>query len=120
MSRIKKLKNYFVGITCGILNGLFGTGGGLVIVPLLQGNEIPAKKSHATSIAIILPLSIISAAIYAYKGVQIDVKLTLILIGAGIIGAFIGAKLLKVMPDIVLKKTFSVVMIISAIRLLLK
>lgn len=59
-------KHFFclTGAIAGLLNGLFGAGGGVAVVPLLEHAGIDTKKSHATSIAIIAPLSLISSLLY--------------------------------------------------------
>ena len=65
----KKKKWYYVflGLTAGILNGLFGAGGGVAVVPMLEKAGIEPKKAHATSISIILPLSLLSGIFYLLK-----------------------------------------------------
>ena len=58
-----------LGLLVGAVNGLLGAGGGMLAVPLLTGAEgLPAKKAHATAIALILPLSAVSTLVYALTG----------------------------------------------------
>ena len=52
------------GFFAGALNGLLGAGGGMVVVPLLDKAGLPPKKSHATSVCVILPICIFSAVLY--------------------------------------------------------
>ena len=47
------------GALIGLLNGFFGSGGGILAVTLLQKQGLPSRQAHATSIAIILPLSLV-------------------------------------------------------------
>lgn len=56
------------GLAVGALNGLLGAGGGMVLVPLLEAIGVRGKKSHATSLSIIVPLSVVSAGLYWYRG----------------------------------------------------
>lgn len=64
----KVLKLVGIGFVTGIINGLFGSGGGTLIVPALVFIlGIEDYKAHATAISIILPLSIISTFIYLKK-----------------------------------------------------
>ncbi len=56
-----KLYFYIVGAVTGLCNGLFGSGGGIAAVPMLQKGGVDVKNSHATSLALTLPLSVISA-----------------------------------------------------------
>ncbi len=55
------MKKYILGLICGFLNGIFGSGGGVAAVPLLESTGLETKKSHATSVALIFIISIISA-----------------------------------------------------------
>ena len=48
----------------GFLNGLFGSGGGMLAVPLLEHRGLPPDRAHATSLAVILPLTAVSAGAY--------------------------------------------------------
>ncbi len=121
-NKLKNLKNskayyYIVGGVTGIANGLFGSGGGMLSVPLLESTGLEAKKAHASSIAITLPLSLISMIIYSVKG-HIDYSLALKFVPLGILGAIIGSKLLKKISNKLLKKIFGVILIISGIRML--
>lgn len=121
-NKLKNLKNskayyYIIGGVTGIANGLFGSGGGMLSVPLLESKGLEAKKAHASSIAITLPLSLISMIIYSVKG-HIDYSLALKFVPLGILGAIIGSKLLKKISNKLLKKIFGVILIISGIRML--
>lgn len=112
-----KLKLFLLGLFSGILNGVFGAGGGLVVVPLLTKLGLEQKKSHATSVSVILPLSIISAALYFKNGVSFEPKLFWLTAPAGLVGAIIGAALLKKINPLLIKRIFGVMIIISAVRI---
>lgn len=113
----KKTYYYILGLAAGFLNGLFGSGGGVIAVPTLEKAGLEAKKAHATSIAVILPLSVISAAIYTLKK---SFKLTsaLVYIPFGLIGAAVGAVILKKIPNNLLRRIFGLLIIISAVKML--
>lgn len=108
------------GFVAGVLNGIFGAGGGLLVVPMLERQGLEPRSSHATSIAIILPLSLISGALYLFQGVGLELPKLGAVIPSGLIGAAIGAFLLARIRNRLLKKGFAVVMILSAIRLLFR
>ncbi|MCL2071390.1 MAG: sulfite exporter TauE/SafE family protein [Oscillospiraceae bacterium] len=107
-----------IGITAGILNGLFGSGGGVAAVPLLERGKLEQRKCHATSVVIIFVLSLFSAGMYALRG-NLDVTAAAVFIPSGLIGAMIGAVLLKKIKNNSLKRVFGAVIIISAIRMLM-
>ena len=106
-----------LGLAVGFLNGFFGSGGGSLLVPILKYKErVEPKKAHATAIAVILPLCIVSSFFYIGKG-MVDYKLLLWASIGGAAGGFIGAKLLPKIPAKYLKKVFGVVLVITAIRM---
>ena len=107
---------YAVGALSGAANGLFGSGGGIITVPMLEHDGMRTKKAHATSIAVTLPLSIISGVIYFSKG-AIDLAQAWKFIPCGLIGVFVGSKLLVKLSGITLKRIFGAVMIVFGIRL---
>ena len=102
----KKCFNAFTGIAVGICNGFFGSGGGMIAVPMLEKGGSEAKKAHATSIAITLPLSIISGLVY-FKG-------------GSLVGAAVGAMLMKKLSNSLLKRIFGLLMIIAGVRIFMK
>lgn len=68
-----KWKNYLrpalCGAAAGFVNGFFGAGGGMVLVPLLiRLGKMEDKKAFSSSVCIILPLCLVSLGIYAAKG----------------------------------------------------
>ena len=116
----KPIKLIGIGLITGIINGLFGSGGGILVVPslvFLLGVE--DYKAHATAISIILPLSIISTFIY-FKNNIIKFDIALIITLGGVLGSFIGAKILKKIPISILRKIFGIVIIITALRMIIK
>ncbi|MFA5658970.1 MAG: sulfite exporter TauE/SafE family protein [Oscillospiraceae bacterium] len=118
MENLKRFYFYFLGALTGLANGLFGSGGGSISVPLLEKGGLESHKAHATSIAITLPLSIISAILYFKKG-HFDLSEALKYIPGGLAGAIAGGLLLKKIPDKALRQIFGAILIISGARLLL-
>lgn len=108
----------FAGLFIGFINGLLGSGGGMVAVPLLERDGLDTKKAHASSIAVILPLSAISAALYLWHG---DVAISDILpyIPGGLVGSFIGTKLITKISPILLKRIFGAFAIWAGVRMFL-
>ncbi len=114
----KYVKYAIIGLVTGVANGLFGSGGGTIAVPamvLLLGAE--DHKAHATAISIILPLTVVSSFFYIWNG-YVNWPLTLNVTLGGIVGGYLGAKLLSICPAGILRKIFAVFMILAAIRLI--
>ena len=85
------------GVAVGLANGLFGGGGGMIAVPLLQRVGLEEKRAHATAILWILPISLLSFVLYAWKGYARSSVLIPTAFGVTA-GGFWGAKLLGKMP----------------------
>lgn len=90
----------------------------MLSVPLLEESGVDTKKAHATSIAIMLPLSIVSALVYMRRG-SLDIKTAAMYIPGGLIGVLAGSLLLKKISSDILQRLFSCVMIYFGIRMLL-
>ena len=115
----QKLILLLSGAVIGALNGFFGGGGGMVCVPILENVlHLDEKRSHATAIAVIMPLSIISAFIYVYNGYISS--LPLLIVGAGVVlGGVVGSYILKVLPPKALRVVFALIMLAGGIRLII-
>ncbi len=117
MEKFKKTYYCILGAVTGICNGLFGSGGGIAAVPLLKKGGMPVKKAHATSLALTLPLSLISAFFYAY-GKNFQWNDALPLVPFGLAGAALGGSLMKKIPTNLLRRIFGIILIISGGRIL--
>ncbi len=106
------------GASAGLINGFFGGGGGMVIVPLLMCVCAFLRKSaHATALCVMLPISIVSAIIYAING-SFDFNLILPVTIGFTIGGIIGALLLNKLNEKWIKYAFSIIILVAGIKLL--
>jgi len=112
-------KKILVGLFAGIISGLFAAGGGMVIVPaLIHLFKIEDKKARATSVFAILPMVITSGMFY-YTNNYIDWKLGITCALGGIVGGYIGAKLLKKLPAKILKIAFTGFLIYVSVKMMI-
>lgn len=112
-------KSLIIGIVTGIINGIFGSGGGTILVPsLVFIMNVDDHKAHATAISVILPISIISSVIY-YKYNIVDFSITFKIILGSVIGSFVGSTFLPKVPVKILRKVFGTFMILAGIRMVL-
>ncbi len=113
-----KLYLIITGVVTGAANGFFGGGGGMIVVPLLTFLlKMKAKKAHATAIAIILPVSVISAIVYFIHG-NFDFA-NGIPSGAGVVlGGAAGAWLLGKLSAKWITRIFAIVMLAAGVKLL--
>ena len=115
----KKIILVITGAVTGTVCGLFGGGGGMIVVPMLTLLcAFKEKKSHATAIAVILPITIISGAIQIFSGnYHLSVGLPT-LIGS-VFGGVLGGLLLKKISGKWLVKIFAVIMFVTGVKLLI-
>lgn len=105
------------GIVVGVVNGLLGAGGGIVAVEVLKYFGLNQKKAQTTSIAVILPLCILSTVLYVLKS-HVDFKTALILMPSGLIGAYLGTLVMKKTSCEFIKKVFCGFLIYAGIRMI--
>lgn len=80
---MKKTGIALAGFCAGAVNGLFGAGGGMVLVPLLTKiTDLQEEEIFPSSIAIILPLCLVSLSMTAIRGTHISLALPYLLGGA--------------------------------------
>ncbi len=100
------IKKIIIGLLAGVTCGLFGTGGGMILVPaFVYMLKINPKRARATSLCCMLVL-VITSGIFYYKNNYINWQAGILCAIGGIAGGYLGAKLLKKVPDYILKIVF--------------
>ncbi len=98
-----------IGILGGIAAGLFGVGGGIVIVPaLIYWAGFSQHKATGTSLAVLLPPIGLGAALEYYRHGNVDVRAAIILATAMFVGAWLGAYVANQMKGPHLRLIFGV------------
>ena len=116
-SSVKLSHAVVVGLAAGLLGGLFGVGGGLIIVPgLVSLAGMDRRLAHGTSLAATLPIAAASLITYVSHG-NVDWAVALFLALGAIAGAIVGTTLLQVIPKNVLIIVFVVTVLATATRL---
>lgn len=98
-----------VGVLVGLLSGLFGIGGGTIIVPALVWLGLTQRHAAATSMLAIVPTSVSGVLAYAVEG-NVDWIAALLMFLGMFIGGQIGSLLLSRLPEVVLRWAFVVFM----------
>lgn len=112
------IKKAIIGILAGIICGLFGTGGGMILVPsFIYMLKIEPKKARATSLCCMLVMVIASSFFY-YKNNYINWKAGILCALGGIAGGYIGAIILKKISDYILKILFTIFIIYYSYRMI--
>ena len=103
----------------GIVNGVFGAGGGMIVVPILKRVGLNQKAAQANAIAVILPITVISAVLYLTKS-YVTFSDCFVYIPTGLIGSGVATFALQKFSNKFLQKVFAAFMIYAGIRLLIK
>src|SRR6185503_1382452 len=110
-----------IGLLAGVCGGVFGIGGGVVLVPsliFLKGFE--QHKAQGTSLAVfLLPVALLGFLNY-YRDGKVDVTGAAYLAGGVFCGMFLGSKLALSMDEGLMRKIFAVLLVAVAVRLFLK
>ena len=117
---MKKIRRYWLcGALAGAANGFFGGGGGSVLVPLLTGwCGMDQRRAFATSVAIILPLCVLSSAVYLLRGALAWQAALPYLLG-GLAGGFLGGKLFRRVRMDWLRRVFALLILYGGVKSLL-
>lgn len=119
-----KKKNWIIdaifGSIIGFINGFLGGGGGMVAVPILEKiKKLDNKKAHATAIAVIFPLTIISSIIYTLT-IEFDWLILIVIATSATVGGILGSLLLKNLSSKLVRVIFAVIMLSGGIYMLIK
>lgn len=106
-----------IGLAAGFLSGLFGVGGGLIIVPALVAlANMPRKLASGTSLVAIIPTALVGVLSYAVRG-NVDVLVAAILAAGSVVGAQIGSWLLHRLSVRAVRLAFMAFMLTAAVSL---
>ena len=115
----KRYQYPLCGIAAGGVNGLFGGGGGMVLVPLLQGwCDVEEKRAFANCVAVIFPFCVISAAVYLLR-TPFPLLTALPYLLGGLAGGFVGGKVFTSVPVVWLRRIFAAFLLYGGVRYLL-
>ncbi len=107
------------GALAGLLNGFFGAGGGIVLVPLfIRWIRLPERESFATSVFVVLPMCIASAVIYFIRG-SIDFSVALPYLLGGFLGGILAGRIFKRVPVSFLRRFFGAILVYGGVRAVL-
>jgi uncharacterized protein len=107
-----------IGLGAGLLSGLFGVGGGIIMVPamvLLAG--MAQQRASATSLAAIVPIAAVGAVLFGAAD-SVDLPAAVVLAVGSITGVQIGTRLMPRIGDERLRIGFAIFMIVVAVGML--
>ncbi|MDI6849161.1 MAG: sulfite exporter TauE/SafE family protein [Candidatus Saccharicenans sp.] len=106
-----------IGLAAGIMAGMFGIGGGNIIVPfLVLFLKYPPKRAIATSLAALLPPVGLPGVIYYYRAGTLDIRVAILLAAGLLLGTVVGARMNIRMPTAQVKLLYGIFLIFVAAR----
>lgn len=110
-----------VGVLTGVLSGLFGVGGGFVIVPaLVLYSGMAIHRAVGTSLLVITLVSASGVASHLLAGREIPLDTTLYFVVGGVLGMFIGIWASRYLSGPALQKLFAVAIVAVAVFVILR
>jgi len=114
-----RIKSFIGGGLTGVVNGLLGSGGGMVAVPVLKGAGLDTRHAHSSSLAVVLPITVVSASLYILGG-KVSLADALPYIPGGVLGAIAGGLIMPRISPAVLRRIFGGFAIWAGLRMLLQ
>ena len=107
-----------IGLAAGLLSGLFGIGGGILIVPalLLVGRMAPATATGTSLGALLLPVGALGAWQY-YKNGHVEVRASLLIALGLLVGAYFGARFAQGLDPVLARRAFAVFLVLVSVKL---
>ncbi|MCX7975259.1 MAG: sulfite exporter TauE/SafE family protein [Candidatus Aminicenantes bacterium] len=108
-----------IGLLAGVMAGMFGIGGGNIIVPfLVLFLHYPPKRAIATSLAALLPPIGLPGVVYYYRAGTLDLRMAIFLAIGLLLGTVFGAKINISLPGSKVKFLYGLFLIFVALRFL--
>jgi uncharacterized protein len=108
-----------IGLAAGVLSGLFGIGGGIIIVPVLVFIGLTQKHAIGTSLAaLLLPVGILGVLEYAHRH-EVEFKYAIGIAAGLTLGVLFGARIAGHLSNLVLRRAFGGLMLLASLRLLI-
>jgi len=109
-----------LGLAAGILSGLFGIGGGIIIIPALVFLfGLTQQQAQGTTLALLIPPIGLLAALTYYRQGYVDLRIAGLIIVGFFFGGLVGAKVATSLSNAVLQKMFGVLLLAVAAKMLL-
>ncbi len=118
---VRPLLMLAIGLITGVFSGIFGVGGGVILVPILVLllDYAQVAATGTSLVALLLPVGLLGVLEYYRSGrlTGNDIKTGLLIAVGLFFGTYVGAKIAVGLPDTVLRKSFAAFLVFIAARL---
>ena len=109
-----------VGLAAGVLAGMFGIGGGLIIVPaLIYFLKLPELEAIGTSLAALVPPAGLLGALEYWRNGYVNVRYAALIALGLFVGAWFGAKIMMPLSGVLIRRVYAIFLVIVAGRMLI-
>jgi len=109
-----------IGVAMGLLAGFLGVGGGIIAIPaMMYFLHMEIKLAMGTSLAVIVPVALMGA-FKQFQQHQVDLRVGICIAVGGVVFAYVGAWLNKVVDAIWLHRIFAVFLLVMGVKMLLE
>jgi uncharacterized membrane protein YfcA len=108
-----------LGLVAGVFGGIFGIGGGIILIPaLVFFFGLSQHQAQGTTLAILIPpIGLLAALKYYYSG-NVKLGMAAFICLGFFIGGYFGASLIQNLPDLLLKKLFGVFLLMVSLKMI--
>ena len=107
------------GVLSGVVNGIFGAGSGLILIPLIKIiSKLNEKQTHATTLVCVLFMCLFSSTVYIVKK-QVDYSILIWCLIGSVAGGILGSVFLKKLKNEVIDLLFSLVLILAGVFMII-
>lgn len=108
-----------LGLVAGVFSGMFGIGGGLIIVPVLIFLfKVKELEALGTSLAALIPPVGLLGAMEYYRSGYMNLVAAAIIAGGLFVGAYFGARIVIGLPPVVFRRIYGTFLLVVAVRML--
>ncbi len=116
---MKEIMFIILGVLAGAMSGLFGIGGGIIIIPALVflAGYTQHEAQGTTLAAFLLPIGLLAAMRY-HKSGHVHVTVALLICLGFVFGSLFGANLAESFSNIALKRAFGVFLLVMSMYMI--
>ena len=108
-----------IGLVSGVFAGMFGIGGGLIIVPaLIFIMKLKELEALGTSLAALIPPVGLVGAMEYYRNGHINIRYAALVALGLFVGAYFGARIMVSLPPALIRRLYSIFLLLLASRML--